>query len=633
MKDLIYDLETYPNVFTCCIKNVSTQNDTFIEVSEERNDFARLHKGLHQLATQRDYYRMFGFNNLWFDYPIVHELLLRLHPNALSTAVIRMAYNKAQKLIGADSNESFKQVIWHNNQLLPQGDLFQIHGKAASLKAIEFMMRSKNIQDLPFAPGTYLNPQDLKILREYNKHDVNETFKFYQESFEKIKMRERLGLKLDRNLLCSSDKNIGTQYLTMALEKGLGRSALYTYENKQRKPRQTHRSSIDIAPLILDCIQFERVEFQRVLDFLNIQHVTETSGVLSGLFTDVEGLRFEFGQGGLHASVESEAIYADDQHVIVDLDVTSYYPSLAIEHKFYPKHLGPSFCDIYARLKEERLTYPKDSDEYSMLKLSLNGVFGDSNYIRSCFYDPAYLLQTTINGQLLLCMLAEQLMRINGLRVIQANTDGVTVRLPKQHLDQLNAVCDQWQKITRLNLEQARYKSMYIRDVNNYLAQYTDGKIKAKGAYSFKRTWNQDHSALVVPQAVQAYLLDGYPIKPFIESHDDTFDFFKLCKVKREYRLELRDENPLTDITSSLQLQNVTRYCITNEGGRLVKIMPPLEGKTDERETSIEKGFYVTPCNVVDENTQLYINFDYYIEEALKLVAPFEQSIKHAEVA
>jgi len=633
MNDFIYDLEIYPNVFTCCIKNTETQKNTYLEVSEERNDFANLHKGMHLLAKKREKVRQFGFNNLWFDYPILHELLLRLNPNAPASTVIQMAYDKAQRLIDADNDESFKQVIWHHKQLIVQGDLFLIHGKAASLKVIEFNMRSKNIQDLPFEPGTYLSTADLKVLREYNHHDVNETFKIYQKSIEKIRMRDRLGDKLERNFLCSSDKSIGTQYLTMALEKSLGKSALFSYQNDQRQPKQTHRDSINIASLLLDSIQFKRVEFQRVLDFLKIQTVTETSGILRGLFTDVEGVRFEFGQGGLHASIESEAVYADEDYAIVDLDVTSYYPSLAIENGFYPKHLGPAFCQVYANLKEERLTYPKGSDESGMLKLSLNGVFGDSNYHRSCFYDPAYLLQTTINGQLLLCMLSEQLLSIPKLRVLQANTDGVTVRFPKRYMHRLKEVKGEWENLTVLTLEQVEYKSMYIRDVNNYLAQYLDGSIKAKGAYAYQRTWDKDHSALIVPKAVQAYLLEGHPVQDFIEDHDDIFDFLKICKVQRDHRLELRKTRGPLKREHSTQLQNVTRYCVTRNGGRLVKIMPPLAGKTNERETAIEKGFYVTPCNIVHEDTPFNINFDYYIQEAQKLIAPFETSLPFKEVA
>ena len=66
-----------------------------------------------------------------------------------------------------------------------------------------------------------------------------------------------------------------------------------------------------------------------------------------------------------------------------------------------------------------------------MLKLALNGVYGDSNNVFSVFYDPLFTMSITLNGQLLLCLLAENLMEnVPGLKIIQCNTDGITVRIP-----------------------------------------------------------------------------------------------------------------------------------------------------------------------------------------------------------
>ena len=74
---------------------------------------------------------------------------------------------------------------------------------------------------------------------------------------------------------------------------------------------------------------------------------------------------------------------------------------------------------MYAGLKEQRVRFPKGSPENAMLKLALNGVYGDSNNQYSVFYDPLYTMKTTLNGQLLLCLLAEKLLRIDGLRLIR----------------------------------------------------------------------------------------------------------------------------------------------------------------------------------------------------------------------
>ena len=160
--------------------------------------------------------------------------------------------------------------------------------------------------------------------------------------------------------------------------------------------------------------------------------LTETKGVFTDLTATVNGFEFVFGLGGIHGSVESKVIESDDERIIVDLDVTSYYPNLAITNSFFPAHLGKEFCTIYKTLFEQRKAYPKKSTESAMLKLALNGVYGDSNNKFSPFYDPLFTMSITLNGQLLLCLLAEQLMEIPGLEMIQVNTDGVTIRVPRQ---------------------------------------------------------------------------------------------------------------------------------------------------------------------------------------------------------
>jgi hypothetical protein len=78
----------------------------------------------------------------------------------------------------------------------------------------------------------------------------------------------------------------------------------------------------------------------------------------------------------------------------------------------------------------------------------------------------------TINGQLSLCLLAERLMEIERLEILQVNTDGITVRLPRSSRAEYDVVCEAWQKQVGLQLEYAEYSKMFIKDCNNYIAVY-----------------------------------------------------------------------------------------------------------------------------------------------------------------
>lgn len=610
MRDYIFDIETYPNVFTMAVEHAEAPLRWSFEISDFRNDSKDLIEFLNYLRDTNA--RMVGFNSLGFDYPVIHSLVRMGYADA------RTLYDKAMSIIGNQDDESrWSHSVKPSDRYVEQLDLFKIHhfdnkARATSLKVLEFNMRSDNIEDLPFKVGTQLTRDQIPVLKKYNAHDVSETKKFYHKSIEMIRFREELTHKYQRDFMNHNDTKIGKDYFIMKLEEA--GVQCYEFGPDGRKPMQTPRPSMALKDAILPWIAFEQPEFNRVLNWLKEQTITETKGVFTDLSARVNGFEFVFGLGGIHGSVESEVIESDDQSIIVDLDVSSYYPNLAITNRFYPKHLGESFCDIYQHLYEQRKTYPKGSAENAMLKLALNGVYGDSNNQFSVFYDPLFTMSITLNGQLLLCLLAENLMKIPGLQLIQVNTDGLTVKVARDRVADVEMCKSWWENTTKLELERNDYQSMFIRDVNNYVAVYINGKIKRKGAYEYVTGWHQNAGGLVIPKVAEKVLVDGAPIRQTIENWPDPMDFLLRTKVPRSSYLSIEHNG------ESTQLQNITRYYIAKDGGRLFKWMPPLKGKQDWRKIGIESGWGVQPCNDIADVGKLPIDYDYYVREVEKLV-------------
>jgi hypothetical protein len=469
--DYVFDIETFPNVFTLAVEHADAPLQWMFEISDHRNDSREIVAFLQYLKDTDA--RMIGFNNLGFDYPVVHTLIRMGHSDA------NTLYQKAMAIINAQDEDGGRWMhsVKTSDQFVTQIDLFKIHhfdnrARSTSLKVLEFNMRSDSIEDLPFPVGTVLNPEQIKVLKEYNKHDVAQTKAFYHHTLDMIHFREELTRKYARDFMNHNDTKIGKDYFVMKLEEA--GVACYDFGPKGRTPRQTKRPVIALKDAILPWINFEHPEFNRVMNWLKAQTITETKGVFNDLTATVNGFTFVFGLGGIHGSVESEVIESDSEHVIVDLDVTSYYPNLAITNGFHPAHLGKEFVSIYKHLFEQRKQYPKKSAESAMLKLALNGVYGDSNNQFSVFYDPLFTMSITLNGQLLLCLLAEGLMHIPGLRIIQVNTDGLTVRVPRANKMLVDLARAAWQSRTGLNLEEAVYKRMFVRDCNNYIAEYDE---------------------------------------------------------------------------------------------------------------------------------------------------------------
>jgi hypothetical protein len=442
---------------------------------------------------------------------------------------------------------------------------------------------------------------------------VAQTKLFLGHTLDMIKFREELcRLYSGKDWINYNDTKIGKEFFALKLEEA--GVTLYDFGPNGRTPRQTPRPQLALKDAVLPWITFEQPEFTRVLGWLKDQVITETKGVFDDVVARVDGFEFVFGLGGIHGSVESEVIESDADHVIVDLDVSSYYPNLAISNRFYPAHLGESFCDIYKNLYEQRKTYAKNSAENAMLKLALNGVYGDSNNPFSVFYDPLFTMSITLNGQLLLCVLAEGMMHIDGLKIIQVNTDGMTVRVPRANKWLVDTARAAWESRTGLQLEEAIYSHMFIRDVNNYIARYEDGKVKRKGAYEYKMGWHQNAGGLVVPKVAEKVLIDGAPIRETVEQWSHIMDFMLRTKVPRSSYLAIEHDGVAS------QLQNVTRYYIAKGGGHLFKWMPPLKAKPNVwRKIGVESGWGVQPCNDIRDAGKLPVDFDYYVREVEKL--------------
>ena len=653
--DTIYDEEAYPNLFSIGFKTASSNDRWVFEISTRRNDVVALVNMIHWMISTGT--RMVGFNNIGFDYPILHYIIH--HPN-FQMLTVDDIYQKAQRCLSNDKDTKYANQVWESEWLVPQVDLFKIHhfdnvNRSTSLKVLEFNMCSENLEDLPYPPGTWLTHEQMDHVINYMWNDIDETEQFYHHTRAAIEMREKLSVKYGMNFLNHNDTKIGKEYFIMRLEERMPGSC-FEYQGRKKIKRQSPRASINLGEVIFPYVRFERPEFQAVLDWVKAQTIIKTKGVFKDipegnlsslaeyaniwrpkrgnrpgkakrLNTVVDGFEFDFGLGGIHGSVSSTTLLSDDEWMIIDADVEGYYPSLGIANRAYPEHLSDIFCDLAAEIKADRKNYAKNTPENATFKLANNGVYGDSNSTYSPFYDPKYTMTITLNGQLLLCMLAEQLMKIPELTLIQMNTDGLTVKMRRCYHARYMMICEWWQEMTGLVLEYANYNRMFVRDVNNYMAEDDKGKLKRKGAYGYittlddpntrEVTWEKNHSQLVVAKAAEAALIRGEDYAQFIRNHPAMKDFMCLAKVDKKCRLEL----------DGVKIQSTSRYYVSTNGGELVIIRPPLAGKVDERKERVCVGWNVTECNDLRNMDHRVIDYDYYIEEARKLIEPLREGV------
>lgn len=662
---VVYDLETLKNCFTCHFEALFSDLSGTFEISEYRDDREALFQWFRYWRANQT--PMLGYNVISFDYPILHYI-----DNNPGCGVDDI-YNKAQEQI---RDRSYLNTVRVQERFAPQIDLYKLHhfdnrAKSTSLKALQFNMRCDSVLEMPLPFDVPISKEDVSaVLVPYGDHDVESTKQFALHSMDAIKFRIGLIETLGLDVLNFNDTKIGAKIL----EKRLGDELCYDWTGGRRAPRQTHRDRIPLADIIFPYVRFSNPEFQRILDWMRGQVISEdevtgklkTKGIFSGIHATVGGLDFHFGTGGIHGSVPAQRVVADEEWALVDIDVKGLYPDIAVKNRLYPEHLGERFVEEYARLPAERKEWQerkgKKCAEANSMKLASNGTYGNSNNEYSVFFDPKFTMTITVNGQLLLSMLAEWLLTVPSIQLLMINTDGITYRIRRDQMQAAREIQKAWEAYTRLVLEEAHYSRLWLRDVNNYVAESVDGKLKIKGAYWYPDpenyaasiseaqppAWHKDLSNTIAPMAAVAHMVHGTDIEKFIYSHSNPFDFFLRAKVDRASQLWIGDE----------QVQRICRYYIAHNGGAMRKVSPPVKGaqvgqwkrkngisdfeymtvlqevgdawdarihtanksKYVVREMGIEAGHLVRECNLASKFDFANLNYDWYVEQAKKLV-------------
>jgi hypothetical protein len=599
---IVYDLECYPNFF--CYVGYSIDEDRYytFEISEFENDLLELQKHLRQVKV------MIGFNNLSYDYQLIHSILTE-HPDYISL------HDLSDNLINNDDRD-LRIPEW--KVLIPQLDLFKLwhfdnKARRKSLKDVEIFLEAESVEVLPIDPFKYVTKEESETLKHYCVNDVKETFRLYQYSKDEIDIRKKMTKIYKFNMMNKSDSSLGETILLLELAKAHNMN-LFEY----RKTLQlVEDEPVVVKDLMFDYINFKNKELNEVLDFYKSSTIYDGEINKSIVFKDV---KYDFGLGGVHAVLSNGVFESCEDNVIISSDVVSYYPNLAIKNKFYPRQIGEIFCNVYEGIFKRRKQYPKNTPENYCFKIALNSVFGKSKDKYSILRDPVYLYKTTINGQFLLVMLTEWLSEIG--QPLMVNTDGCEMMIKRSDLDKYMLICKKWEQITGLELEHKSYKKLCIRDVNNYIGIHEDGSVYPKGEfdeispYSKMKTIHKDPSHRIISRALQKYFSENIPVEQTIMSSNNVFDFMIAAKVNSGMKLVHRNVVDF-DFVDTIY-DKTLRYVISNNGGYLYRKGDNMVAINAKHKSLI--------LNKIEKDKIYPIKKSYYILKAKKIINTIESS-------
>lgn len=362
-----YDIETLSNLFTYTGKNLKTGEVVQFTIWKNKNELIPFLQHLSKLEGQ------VGYNNLKFDYPVIHYVMVNYEKLMGFTGdkVAKLIYKKAQEVISKEFSE-----VKQDQVMIRQLDLFRIwhfdnKARITSLKKLEINMNFPNVQDMPYHHSDKITSDDqVKEILDYNINDVNATEAFYKKTISKLDLRKGVKNKYGIDCLNFPDTKIGEQLMLK-----LYCDATNKDPNVVKKLR-TFRNNFKFSECVPSYVKYYTDDFKNVLNYIIGIEVPTLKDSFKYSFTS-NNFQFDMGTGGIHGCCKSGVYEADGDNIIIDSDVGSLYPSLAIANHLYPEHLGEEFFEVYEEgIVKPRLKAKKEGDKVMAdgFKLSANSV-------------------------------------------------------------------------------------------------------------------------------------------------------------------------------------------------------------------------------------------------------------------
>ena len=536
-------------------------------------------------------------------------------------------------------------------------------GVRIGLKMYMGRMHAPKLQDLPYDPSTALDGLGRFVIADYCGNDLVGTNMLRHTVADRIALRIAIGERYNVDVRSKSDAQIAEQVIKRQLDFVPNKRFIqdgytfgYTPPDYIKFVTPQMREFLDVVR----GAQFVVRDKEEAIalgyydpeddDAPKIRTGVRIPDVLAGRDIVIGQTKYRLGIGGLHS--QEKCI---NYHTVPgvskkkDIDVKSYYPSLILTMGMVPDQLGPAFATIYRAIYDRRLLSKSEAarlysvgaglggaDGEEMIRLSkelqtesdglkivLNGTFGKLFSKWSILFAPELGIRVTITGQLALLMLIE-MMECSGIQVMSANTDGIILSIPEGMDAIAGQVVKWWEQRTGLEMEETLYRSVYSRDVNNYIAITTDGKVKRKGVFNqggvLSGPQGKGPNMDICADAVVAYLKDGKPIYESISECQDIRKFIVLRGVTGgghyvASALRMKADGSGVDFEAATERQYLGKAVRWYYGGDRGAHIVNKHGN----QVAGSKG--ATPCMQLPDTLPTDINYSHYHGVAMEMLA------------
>ena len=616
----VYDLEVFPNLFTCAVKNSESKNKKVYEISERKNELEELVKLFKNKCIFWATYNGIHYDNALMSYILMNYQDLRMLP-------IWELNKKLKEMSDLIINSQDNTASWRKYKysgLIEGIDLLTLMFSSklrVGLKELQVTMNYPNVREYEGDFNKYAPLTDFENIISYNFNDVDSTEELLYRLEKDINLRLAIEQEYGVNVLSMDGVSIGKEILKTKYLQDTGKTW------NEIKDLRSPCEYIPLKDVIIPELTFKTKQLQELLERMKgfilhpgVERWSETF--------DFFGTIVNIAEGGIHSVNQPEIVIPKEDEVLIDWDAASLYPSLLIEWGFYPQHLGVEFLETYRNIRKERLEAKHNGNKVKneTLKLCLNSVTGLMQSEYSWMYAPKDVYKIRINGQLLLLKLAEMLITVTHCKIVQYNTDGIVVLIKKDRLEKANTAIKEFEDFSRLSMEGEEFEAFYQYAINDYIAVYKgysethDPKlIKTKGLFINKVSLGKGMAPQIIAECLVNYFVNKIPVEQTINNCTDIRKFLTYQKVKKEFSVEYNGQ----------LLTHINRYYMSTNGYKIKRcVVDPQTGvRTNYADLCATSG--VTLFNElkdIDPKTA-NINYGWYKNEIYKIIYALEDSL------
>ena len=446
-----------------------------------------------------------GKNNTGYDQFIMKGILCGFNPKKVNDWIIVKGKS------GWQFSSLFYKIPMINYDIgLPTYSLKQLEG---------FMGNRIKETSVPFDIDRKLTEEEIAETVKYCKSDVYNTMQVFMYTINEF--NAQLSLIREFNLPLSYISKTQAQLASIIL--GAERVNL----NDEWDIRVPDTIVIDKHKYIVDW-------------FLN----EENHKYDASLTTVINGVEHNIALGGIHGAISNYSYICKKGELLIMADVDQLYPTIMIKYGLLSRAVKEpekfeNILDTSLRLKAEKKK--KEREPYKRICNITYGAEGDKY---NAMYDPLHRNLVCIFGQLFIIDLLEKVEPFTEL--IQSNTDGIFLKIKESDFDLLDDVVYEWEQRTGLHMSFDLYKSVYQKDVNNYIVVDFDGNTKRKGTY-VKELNELDNNLPIVNKAIVDYITKQIPIETTINTCNDLKQFQMICKITSKYKCLIHNNVQLSE--------------------------------------------------------------------------------------